>query len=136
MLPIPFFVFLACVFLTYALYLIVSRPSDVRRARLDERLAEAIRASAHTNDNDVSLAREELLSEIPWMNRLLINLQATSKIKRMIDQADSRITVLKLVLFSLTAGVMSVLAVSMLSDSYLLMGVFGLIATVAPFTHM
>ncbi len=136
MLPIPFFVFLACLFLTYALYLVVSRGSDARRARLDERLAEAIRSSAHTDDSDVRLAREELMSEIPWMHRILIKLQSTSKIKRMIDQADSQITVMRLVLFSLTAGVMAVLAISMLSDSYMLMGVFGLIAAVVPFAHI
>jgi tight adherence protein B len=133
---IPFLVFLACLFITYALYLLSSRGSDARRARLDERLAEAIRSSSHSTDTDVQLAREELLSEIPWMNRVLTNLEITSRIKRMIDQADSQITVLWLVLFSLTAGVMAFLAVSMVSVSYLLMGLVGIIAAVLPFGHM
>src|SRR6185503_6520706 len=59
-----------------------------------------------------------------------------SHIKRMIDQADSQITVMKLVLFSLTAGVMAFLAVSMISVSYLLMTVFAFIATALPFLHI
>ena len=136
MLLVPFFVFLACLFITYALYLLSSRGSDARRARLDERLAEAIRSSAHVSDSDVQLAREELLSEIPWMNRTLVKLEITSKIKRMIDQADSHITVMQLALFSLTAGALAFLAVSMVSTSYLLKILFGLIATSLPFVHI
>jgi tight adherence protein B len=136
MLTVPFLVFLACLFLTYAMYLLVSRGSDAKRARLNERLAEAIQSSAHSEDIDVRLAREELLSEIPWMDRILVKLQATSKIKRMIDQADLHITVMRLVLFSLTTGVLAALAVSMVSTSYLMMVVFGGIAATLPFLHV
>ena len=131
-----FFVFLAGLFLTYALFLITSRASDKKRALLKERLADAIRTSAHSTDMDVQLAREELLSEIPWINRVLIRLQASSKLKQMIDQADSHITVMRLVLFSLTAGALAVLAVSMISTSYLLMGFFGFMAAAFPFLHI
>ena len=133
---IPFFVFLACLFLVYALYLITSRSSDTKRELLRERLADAIRASAHSADADVQLAREELMSEIPWVNRVLLKLQVTSKLKQIIDQADSHITVMRLVLFSLTAGVLAALAVSMLEQSYVLMAFFGLIAMALPFLHI
>ena len=136
MVLIPFFVFLACLFITYALYLLSSRKSDARRARLDERLAEAIRSSAASSDIDVQLARQELLSEIPWLNRTLLKIEVISRIKRMVDQSDSQITVMKLVLFSLTAGVMAFLAVNMISTSYLLMIVCALIATSMPFAHI
>ncbi len=126
---ILFFVFLAGLFLTYTLFLFTSRASDKKRALLKERLADAIRSSAHSTDMDVQLAREELMSEIPWMNRVLIKLQVTSKLKQMIDQADSHITVMRLILFSLTAGVLAFLAVSMISASYLLMGFFAVVAS-------
>jgi len=132
----PFFVFLACLFVTYALFLLTSRNSDERRAKLNERLAEAIRSSAHSTDSDVQLARQELLSEIPWMNRTLVKLEISSRVKRMIDQADLQITVMRLVLFSLTAGVLAFLAASMLSGSYLLMGLCGVIASVIPFAYI
>mgnify|MGYP003290133611 CR=1 FL=1 len=133
---ILFFVFLTGLFLTYTLYLFTSRASDKKRALLKERLADAIRTSAHSTDMDVQLAREELMSEIPWMNRVLIKLQVSSKLKQMIDQADSHITVMRLILFSLTAGVLAFLAVSMISDSYLLMGFCAFIATALPFLHI
>jgi tight adherence protein B len=136
MVLIPFLVFIACLFITYALYLISSRNTDARRALLNERLAEAIRSSAHSSDEEVRLVREELLSEIPWLNRSLVKLEITARIKRVIDQADLHITVMRLVLFSLTAGVMAFLAVSMISPSYLLRTVVGIVAASLPMVHV
>lgn len=133
---IYFFVFLTGLFLVYALYLITSRSSDAKRALLKERLADAIRSSAHSVDEDVQLARQELMSEIPWVNRVLLRMQITSQLKQIIDQADSQITVMRLVLFSLTAGVLAFLAASMLSPSLILALFFGVIATVLPFLHI
>ena len=133
---IYFFVFLAGLFMVYALYLITSRSSDAKRALLKERLADAIRSSAHSTDEDVQLARLELMSEIPWVNRVLLRLQITSQLKQIIDQADSQITVMRLVLFSLTAGVLAFLAVSMLSPSTLMALLFAVIAMALPFLHI
>jgi tight adherence protein B len=136
MLLIPFLVFVACLFLTYALYLFTSRSSAKRRQLLNERLAEAIRSSTHSSDADVQLAREELLSEIPWLNRSLVKLEMSSDLKRWIDQADLNITVMRLLLFSATAAVLAFLATSMVSQSYLLRLVIGLLAGSFPFLHV
>jgi len=136
MLLVPFLVFVACLLVTYALYLFTARSSDKRRALLNERLAEAIRSSAHSSDADVQLAREELLSEIPWLNRSLVKLEVSSRLKRIIDQADVNVTVMRLILFSATAGVLAFLATSMISHSYLLRFVFGVIAGSVPFLHV
>lgn len=133
---VPFLVFIVCLLLTYALYLFTSRSSDKKRAILNERLAEAIRSSAHSSDADVQLAREELLSEIPWLNRSLVKLEISTRLKQMIDQADLNITVMRLVLFSAMAGVLAFLATSMVSTSYLLRGVFAIIAAMLPFMHV
>lgn len=136
MLLVPFLVFVACLLATYALYLISSRGSDKKRALLNERLAEAIRSSSHSADAEVQLAREELLSEIPWLNRSLVKLSITTRLKRIIDQADLNITVMRLVLFAMTAGVLAFLAVSMVSSSYPLRLVVGFLAAVMPFVHL
>ena len=133
---IYFFVFLFCLFVVNALYLISSRKSDAKRALLNERLAEAIRSSAHSTDLEVQLAREELLSEIPWVNRSLIKLQITARIKRMIDQADLQITVMRLFLFSLTAAALGFLAARMITVSLPLAFLFALIAGAVPFLHV
>ena len=131
-----FFVFVAGLFLVYALFLFTSRKSDARRALLNERLAEAIRSSAHSTDVDVQLAREELLSEIPWLNRSLVKLEITSRLKRIIDQADLQVTVMRLFLFSLTAAAFGFLAASMITISLPLKLLFALIAGVLPFLHV
>jgi len=133
---IPFFVFLACLFMVYALYLITSRSTEAKRTLLKERLADAIRSSVHSDDLEVQLVRRELLSEIPWVNRVMLGIQVTSQMKKMIDQAASEVTVMRLILFSFTAGVLAFLAVSMISTSYLLMFFFGVLATALPFVHI
>ena len=133
---IYFFVFLACLFVVYSIYLITSRKSDAQRALLSQRLAEAIRSSAHSTDLEVQLAREELLSEIPWLNRSLIKLEIGTKLKQIIDQADLQITVMRLVLFSLTAAALGFLAASMLTVSIPLKLLFGFIAGALPFLHV
>ena len=133
---IPFFVFLACLFMVYALYLITSRTSEAKRTILKERLADAIRSSVHSKDLEVQLVRRELLSEIPWVNRVMLGIQVTSQMKKMIDQAASEVTVMRLILFSLTAGVLAFLAVSMITASYLMMFFFAIVATVLPFVHI
>ena len=133
---IPFLVFLTCLFLVYAIYLITSRQTDAKRALLKERLADAIRSSIHSQDLEVQLVRKELLSEIPWVNQVLLGVGVITKFKKIIDQAASDITVMRLVLFSLTAGVLAFLAVIMLSPSYLLAGFFAIIATALPTLHI
>ncbi|MGH7865646.1 MAG: hypothetical protein ACREQB_11695, partial [Candidatus Binataceae bacterium] len=62
---IPFFVFLTCLFATYATYLIVTRKSAEQHARIERRLADVLIYSGGSSDPQVRLAREELLSEIP-----------------------------------------------------------------------
>jgi len=133
---VPFFVFLTSLFIVYALYLFTARKSDAKRKLLNERLAEAIRSSAHSTDVDVQLAREELLSEIPWLNRSLLKMEVTARLKRMIDQADLQITVMRLVLFSLTAAALGFLAASMITVSLPLKLLFGLVAGAFPFLHV
>jgi tight adherence protein B len=131
-----FFVFLAGLFLVYALFLFTSRKSDARRKLLNERLSEAIRSSAASSDVDVQLAREELLSEIPWLNRSLLKMQITGRLKQMIDQADLQITVMRLVLFAATAAALAYLAAAMITISLPLKILFALIAGVLPFLHV
>lgn len=136
MFTVLFLVFLASLFLVYAVFVFTSRKSDARRRLLNERLAEAIRSSAHSTDVEVQLAREELLSEIPWLNRGLIKLEITGGLKRMIDQADLQITVMRLVLFAGTAAALGFLAASMVTVSLPLKVLCGVVAGALPFLHV
>lgn len=133
---ISFFVFLFCLFLVLGAYLLATHGSDAKRARLQQRLSEALLHSAHTEDMEVVLARNELMSEIPWLNRSLVRLQAAMQLKRMLDQADLHITPSRLVMFSGMAGMLAALAASVVSISILFMIIAGLVAAAIPFIHV
>jgi len=133
---ISFLVFLSGLFLVFGAYLIATQGSDAKRARLRQRLAEALLHSAHTENPEVVLARNELLSEIPTLNRLFIRLQVATRLKRVLDQADLHITVTRLVMFSAMAGILAALAASVVVVSTLLIGLSGLIAATVPFIHV
>jgi tight adherence protein B len=133
---ISFLVFLFALFLVLGAYLLATQGTDAKRQRLQKRLAEALLHSAHTEDVEVVLARNELLSEIPSLNRALVSMQAALHLKKMLDQADLHITPSRLVMFSGMAGMLAAMASSVLSANILLMIAAGLIAAAVPFIHV
>jgi tight adherence protein B len=133
---ISFLVFVLGLFLVLGAYLIATQGSDAKRLRLRKRLSEALLQSAHSEDVEVLLARNELMSEIPWMNRALLRLQAAFRLKRVLDQADLHITPSRLLMFSAMAGILASLAVSVISVSIILAIVGGLVAAALPFLHV
>ena len=133
---IPFLVFTFCLFLTFAAYLLATQGSEKKRARLKHRLSEALLHSAHADDIEVQLARQELMSEIPLLDRLLVRVQVATQLKRLLDQADLHITVTRLLMFALMAGMLGALAASMITISLLLIVMAGTAAAAAPFIHV
>ena len=133
---VSFLVFLFCLFLVLGAYLLATQGTDAKRARLRQRLSEALLHSAHTEDIEVVLARSELMSEIPWLNRSLVRVQAALHLKRLLDQADLHITPSRLIMFSGMAGLLAALAASVVSISILLIGAAGLGAASIPFVHV
>src|ERR1700704_6751356 len=133
---ISFLVFIFALFVVLGAYLGATRSSDAKRRRLRKRLSEALLHSAHTEDVEVILARNELMSEIPWLNRTLVDLQATLHLKKMLDQADLHITPSRLLMFSGMAGILAALAVSMLNLNLLLVILGGVVAAAVPFIHV
>ena len=133
---LSFLIFLFCLFLVLGAYLLATQGTDAKRARLQKRLSEALLHSAHTEDVEVVLARNELMSEIPWMNRLMVRMQAALQLKRMLDQADLHVTPSRLLMFSVMAGMLAGLAASVLSISILLILAAGLLAASIPFVHV
>lgn len=133
---ISFLVFVFALFLVLGAYLLATHGTEKKRVRLQKRLSEALMHSAHTEDIDVVLARNELMSEIPWMNRMLINMQATLHLKRMLDQADLHITPSRLLMFSFMAGMLGGLAASVLTVFIPIMVLAGLICASLPILHV
>ena len=133
---ISFIVFVFALFLVFGAYLLATRGTDEKRDRLQKRLSEALLHSAHTDDIEVVLARNELMSEIPWLNRSLVRMQAALQMKRILDQADLQITPSRLAMFSIMSGILAALAVSVISPVILFAIGGGLLAAAMPFAHV
>jgi tight adherence protein B len=133
---ISLIVFLFALFLVLGAYLAATHSTDQKRARLQKRLAEALLHSAHNEDVEVVLARNELMSEIPSLNRAMLRLQTALQLKRMLDQADLHITPSRLLMFSGMAGILAGLAVAVVNPNPFLIVVGGLFAASLPFIHV
>lgn len=133
---VSFLVFLFALFLVLGAYLLATHGSDTKRARLQKRLADALLHSAHTEDIEVVLARNELMSEVPMLNRTLLRMQAALHLKKMLDQADLHITPSRLLMFSAMAGMLAALAASVITISILIMFGAGLLAAALPLVHV
>ena len=133
---ISFLVFVFALFLVLGAYLLATHGTEKKRAKLQKRLNDALLHSAQAEDVDVVLARNELMSEIPWVNRTLINLQAALQLKRMLDQADLHITPSRLLMFAFMAGMLGALAASVLTVFIPLMILAGLICASLPLVHV
>lgn len=133
---LSFLVFIFALFLVLGAYLAATQGTDAKRKRLQKRLSEALLHSAHTEDIEVVLARNELMSEIPALNRVLLRVQTALQLKRMLDQADLHITPSRLVMFSGMAGILALLAVSIITISLPLIILSGVVAALLPFLHV
>lgn len=104
-------IFLFFLFLTYALFLLASRKSDARHARLQQRVAEALQESSERSvEEAIQITRDDSISSNPTLNRLLSSLDVIKKLDQMIRQADLQITVSRLLAFCFFAALMAGLA--------------------------
>jgi tight adherence protein B len=133
---IPFLVFIACMFGVFGAYLLATRGTEEKRKRLQQRLSDALLYSKRSGDEEIQLARQELMSEIPALSRVLMRVRLAASLRRMLDQADLHITVSRVAMLALSAGLLAALAVSMLTISKLLMVVAGAGAAAVPFLHI
>jgi len=76
------------------------------------------------------------MSEIPWLNRSLIQLQSALHLKKMLDQADLHITPSRLMMFSGMAGVLGALATSVLTYLIPVIVLVGLSTACIPLVHV
>jgi tight adherence protein B len=128
-------VLLFFLFLTYALYVLASRKSDARQARLDRRLAEALRDTTRTPDEAIGISRVDLMANNAALNRFLSTLDFAKKLETMITQADSQITVSRLLAFSLIGGFLAGLAAYTVVNGAFALVLAGLAGAI-PFLHV
>jgi tight adherence protein B len=128
-------VFLLTAMACFALMLAVDARSD--RARLlRERLAVLNRVATRNPSEEVELLRDELLSEIPALNRMLQRFTWSGRLQDWLAQADIRIRPGKFLLVSGCLGVTSGLLAQLLAHSLGIAGIFAALGVFLPWGHL
>jgi tight adherence protein B len=102
-------------------------------ARLD---AILVTEGQRGNDDLVDIRKQELLSAIPLLNRLLVQLELTPKLRRLLYQADVKLTPGGLLLLSLTFWVLAAYLIYMRTGVLLVALILALIPAALPFVFV
>ena len=133
---LPAAIFFFCLFLTYGIFLVVTRKTTEKRVQVRQRFEQVLSYTATSTDPEVRLKRDELMSEIPLLHRWLLDLPTANRLKLLIDQADLNLTVMKLFLFSGAAGLLGAAATSMLTSMIPLIAILGMTCACVPFGYV
>ena len=129
-------IFLFFLFLTYALFLLGSRKSDAREARLEQRVAEALQESPQRSiEEAIQITRKGSISKNATLNRVLSPIDLINSLDRTIRQADMQITVTRLLAFCIVAALMAGLAAYTLLNPIASL-VIGVLAGILPLFHV
>jgi tight adherence protein B len=128
-------IFLFFLFATYALFLVASRKQLADQERLEQRVREALQEKLDSPEIEIQLVREDSIGGNPLIHRVLTSLNFVNRLDLMIKQADVQITVYRLLLFSVLAGIMAGLAAATIFNSIVVI-VFALIAAAIPILHI
>ncbi|MDR3739415.1 MAG: type II secretion system F family protein [Terracidiphilus sp.] len=109
-----------------------SKQDKAMLARLDSALATN-RPANDMSDLLVDVRKNEMLSSIPWMDRLLRNAEVTPRLRRLLYQADLKWTVGGLMLMCATAFVILGYLIYWRTGALLFGVLIGLAAGFAPF---
>jgi len=101
------------------------------------RLAAALVTERKTVDDElVDVRKQELLSSIPLLNRLLLQMEVTPKLRRLLYQADVNLTSGGLILMTLGAWVFATYLVYLRTDTFAVAAIVGLLPAAAPLMYV
>lgn len=112
---------------------------DERRSHarlLRERLATVQQASERQPSEELLLLRDELMSDIPALNRLLQQWPRMTKVQHFLSQADVKMKAGKFLLFTVCSCVTCGVLLLLLSDSPLFAGVAALMGLFLPYAYV
>lgn len=112
---------------------------DERRSHarvLRERLATVQKASDRQPSEELLLLRDELMSDIPALNRLLQQLPRMTRLQSFLSQADVKMKAGKFLLLTVCACVTSGVLLLLLSNSLLFAGVAAALGIFLPYGYV
>ncbi|MFN0087943.1 MAG: type II secretion system F family protein [Blastocatellia bacterium] len=116
-----FFTFIFMLFLAVAIYFFVSRDTDAYRRRIDERMKQLVQERGGASQREMHLLKEELLSSVPSLHRVLIRFEVFNKLQGILRQADMKVSVYRFVTMSLIGGFIFGLLLFLFSGSLVAM---------------
>lgn len=128
-------IFLFFLFLIYALFLLASRKQLADQERLEQRVREALQETIDSPDGAIKIVREDPIGGNATIHRILLKLNFVNRLELMIKQADVQITVYRLLLFCVLAGIMAGLAAATIFNSVAVV-VFAGLAAAIPVLHI
>lgn len=128
-------VFLFFLFLTYAIFLLLSRKPYLRQERLEQRVREALQERASAPDISSEIYLQDSIGGGVTLNRFLSSVDFIKMLDQRIKQADVKITVSRLLFFSMVAGLMAFFATYTIANGLIAI-VFGIIAAIIPIFHI
>ena len=130
------FVFVAF-FVAASLVLLVLSPGGKEAKQTRTRLEQIRTAqSDYTADESLNVRRAEQLSTLPWLNALLLKLDFTSSLRLLLNQADVKWTVGKLLLISAAMVCIGGYLVHLRTGALFLSLLIGGFAALAPFAFV
>lgn len=126
------------VFLVAALLLIASGTGASEREKQTLDRLNAVLAADRPSPKDelVDIRKQELFSSIPMLNRLLLQLEIAPKLRRLLYQADLKLTPGGLLLMALACWVAGTYLMYARTGSFLVAAILGLIPAAVPFVYV
>ncbi|MBN2000917.1 type II secretion system F family protein [candidate division KSB1 bacterium] len=94
-------IFIAITFFVLIILLTVQRRLTSAKHTVGKRLADFTREEVKTDTNVPFIVRDDQMSKIPWLNRMLENLNVTKNLTKVIEQADLPMKVGELIILAL-----------------------------------
>src|SRR4030043_25185 len=107
-------IFVFTVFLIEGLYFVFRAINKPEKKLIRRRLRRLSSGGGETGES-IDIERRTRLSEVPWLNQLLLRFQWTDKMHRLLEQADTRHTLGVFVLLSVLLAFMGFLVSSWLT---------------------
>ena len=128
-------IFLAVVTAVFFVFSAVETRS-ARARMLRERLATLDHAAQRNPSEELALLRDELLSEIPAINKLLTRYPKVTELQKLLSQADMKIRAGRFLLVSVMAAAVTGLLAAYLAGWWVWGIMFGAVAGAAPFFYV
>ncbi len=132
----PFTVFVAILAVTFIVLMLVLRPTASEKD-LQKRLKTIERVSAGgVPDETTDLLRQEKLSDVPWLNDLMLQVGGFRKLQQLLTQAESSWTVGTLVSLSAILLVAGTWIATLRAPSFALAVIAGIALSSVPFVYL